>query len=61
MIILITFIETHPATGRKTTLVSHGVDSLTDKVIILPQQTPESMGAVFDPSMGEYILKDPTI
>lgn len=56
MILLITYTETNNRTGRKETLVSHGVNLKTDKAVVLPQETPQSMGARFDRDMGEWLL-----
>lgn len=56
MIIVIANTEKNQKTGRDQIIVSHGIDSDTGRNVILPQETPERLGAVFDPSLGEYIL-----
>ena len=44
-------------TGKERLLVSHGVDTETDKLVILPQVPIEEMsGLQFDPNIGEYVL-----
>jgi len=45
-------------TGRKELLVSHGINADTDSVVILPQIHPHSLGAVFNPVIGEYVIED---
>lgn len=43
-------------TGEKEQLVSHGVDTETDEVVILPQVSPSELGCVYDIELGEYVL-----
>jgi hypothetical protein len=57
MIIVITTREKNPKTGRIEIIVSHGVESGSLKNIVLPNETPASIGAVYDSDLGEYILK----
>jgi hypothetical protein len=57
MIIVICFKERDSKTGRIRTVVSHGVDDHTGRTVILPCDTPEDIGAVFDPSIGEYVVQ----
>lgn len=60
MIIVIANIERNQKTGRDQIIVSHGIDSDTGRNVILPQESPEKIGAVFDVSMGESVItKDP--
>ncbi len=56
MIIVITSKEWDGKTGRMELIVSHGINSTTDKTVILPPETPETLGAVFDSKIGEYVL-----
>lgn len=56
MIVVITNWETNPKTGHKQLIVSHGVDSETLQDIVLPNETPEALGAVFDQNIKEYVL-----
>lgn len=58
MIVVITTKERNPRTGREQVVVSHGIDLATDQTVILPCETPEALGAVFNPEMGEYILSN---
>jgi hypothetical protein len=53
MIILITYHD-----ERKCEIVSHGINEATGKVVILPQETPRTMGAKFEPQIGHWILED---
>ena len=48
--ILITTTEN--INGRKIEIVSHGIDSDTQEDVILPNETPQSMGAVRHPEYG---------
>lgn len=43
-------------TGRKEFVVSHGVDSETGQNVILPTEDPRRLGAIFDSSIGEWVL-----
>ncbi len=45
----------HP-TGDKEFLVSHGIDTETDKLVILPCQPPNQLGAKFNIELGEWYL-----
>lgn len=58
MIIVITELETNPRTGRMERVVSHGVDTRTDRVVVLPPLQPEQIGAIFDQESGEYVLPE---
>ena len=59
MIICITTWERNPRTGKDELIVSHGVDLDTDHAVTLPCQTPQSLGAVFDPELREFVLPTP--
>lgn len=56
MIIVICFKERDPKTGVVRTVISHGVDQATGRTVILPCDAPEDIGAVFDQSLGEYVV-----
>ena len=56
MVIVITTKERSEQTGAIEIIASHGVDSETNKTVILPCSTPERLGAVFDKELGEYVL-----
>ncbi len=58
MIIVITTREKNPKTGRIETIVSHGVESGSLRNVVLPNETPESIGAKFCPAIGEYVLEN---
>lgn len=57
-IILITEMETDPKTGRERLIVSHGINTRTDRVVILPNEPPTTLGATIDPVTGEWTLDD---
>lgn len=56
MIIVITVKEINENTGREHLIVSHGIDKVTGKAVILPCETPAEIGAVFNTDLGEYVL-----
>lgn len=56
-IIVIVVKERNEKTGRIEEIVSHGIDFATDRNIVLPQESPSSVGARFDPDIGEYVIK----
>ena len=56
MFMLITYTERNLRTGRLETLVSHGVDLSTDRVVTLPPESPAALGARFDQNSGEWVL-----
>jgi hypothetical protein len=61
-ILLVTFTEKNPKTGRVETRVSHGVDLGTDRPVVTDNETIdvyERMGARFDKDMGEWVLPSP--
>lgn len=58
MIIVIVTKERNPRTGRTEEIVSHGVDADTGKPVILPCESPQAIGAVFDSEIGEYVLRN---
>ncbi len=55
-IIVITTVERDKRTGRKSPVVSHGIDAGSNNSVPLPCAPPEQLGAVFDPELGEYTL-----
>jgi hypothetical protein len=44
-------------TGNKELLVDYGIDLETDQNVVLPNISPKEIGAVFDETYNEYILK----
>ncbi|MDR5798957.1 MULTISPECIES: hypothetical protein [Caballeronia] len=56
MIIVIVTSERDPKTGRLRRVVSHGVDSQTDRLVVLPCDPPEAIGAVWNADIGEYVI-----
>jgi hypothetical protein len=57
-IMLICTQEVNNRTGRTEIIVSHGIDMNTDKAVVLPGETPQSMGAKYDNTIGEWILSE---
>ena len=55
MILVITNFEKDDM-GKKREFVSHGINLESDRVVVLPQVSPEEI-AVFDLDIGEWILK----
>lgn len=55
MILVITNTEKNDW-GIYDTFVSHGIDLNTGQVVILPQVSPEDVGAEYDPNIGEYVI-----
>lgn len=45
-------------TGKKEFVVSHGVDFVTGKTVILPSEPPHQIGARFSKTLGEWVLLD---
>lgn len=43
-------------TGKKKLVASHGVDIDTDRIVIMPNEHPTQLGAVFDDEYMEYII-----
>lgn len=58
MIIVITTMEKNERNNRMERIISHGIDQSTGKTVILPCEPPETLGAVFNPEIGEYILEE---
>ena len=58
MIVLVTTIEHDEKTKREKLVVSHGVDMLTGKTVILPCDHPKELGARFDTDIREYVIDD---
>jgi|32_taG_2_1085360.scaffolds.fasta_scaffold15099_3 hypothetical protein len=55
-IVLITKRERNPETGRVEEIVSHGMHQGSNRPEILPCETPQSLGAFFCNTMGEWLL-----
>lgn len=55
MIQLITVRERNRRTATMETIVSHGVDTENGEVVILPQDPPAALGAVFNTDHGWHI------
>lgn len=60
MIVVVTTKEKNERTGREELIVSHGVDVDTGRMVILPCEPPQSLGATFDENLGEYVLESPS-
>ena len=60
-IIIVVVKETDPSTNRETLTVSHGIDAVTLKSVILPPVHPDEIGARFDPELREYIVEEPMV
>lgn len=58
MIVLVTTIEHDEKTKKEKLVVSHGVDMLTGKTVILPCDHPKELGARFDTDIREYVIDD---
>lgn len=56
MIIVIATWEVNEKTGKKEYLVSHGIDSFDDHVVILPQVHPSALGATINQDLNEWVL-----
>ena len=57
MIILITHTAFNEKTNKNETLVSHGINYQTDKVIILPCEPINFFpDAEFNQNLGEYVI-----
>lgn len=57
MILVITETEKNDW-GNYSTFASHGIDLSTGQVIILPQISPEALGAEYDYNVGEYVIRE---
>lgn len=44
-------------TGDKEFLVSHGIEEHTDKIVILPCEHPNILGAIYDKKLCEYVIE----
>lgn len=53
MIIVITYIDSED----KKVYVSHGMDTLTDMMVIMPNVPIEWTDAKFDSDIGEYVIE----
>ena len=58
MIVIITTLEKDRKSLYYGKLVaSHGYNTDDDKLVALPCETPESLGAKYDPKIGEWVLE----
>ena len=55
-IMVVVVPERNTKTGRMENIVSHGINMETDKMVIMSGGSPESIGAVFDKAVGEYMI-----
>jgi len=53
--VIIVIVHTERDTSKL--VVSHGVNDVDD-LVVLPQLHPSQIGAVFDPMIGEYVLRE---
>lgn len=44
-------------TGKSEFVVSHGVDYYTGKTVILPNEHPVAIGAVYSREIGEWVVE----
>ena len=60
MIIIMTQKERIGKTNKYEILVSHGINSETDEIIIMPQIPIRNLGGsvIFEPQIGEYVIKN---
>lgn len=60
MIIVMTQKERIGKTNEHEVLVSHGINSETDEIIIMPQIPIRNLSGsvIFDHQIGEYVIKD---
>lgn len=56
MIIVITFSELNKETGVKQPIVSHGINTDNDEIVVLPQVPISEIGARFDAILQEFVL-----
>ena len=54
-IICITYYERNSSNEKKL-LVSHGIDEKTGKTVILPNESPLSLGAKWDFELNEWVI-----
>jgi hypothetical protein len=57
-IIVITTNEVNARTGKMQLIASHGIDERTGRAVILPWEPPDSLGAVYNQEIGEYVIKE---
>lgn len=58
MIIIVTTLE-KDAAGRPRLVASHGVDETTGRSVVLSNDHPCTLGAVFDNDLCEWVIRDP--
>ena len=54
MVIVVTYFDKR----LQKTIVSHGVEVETGKVVIMSPHTPKECGATWDQQLGEWVLND---
>lgn len=57
IIVITCFINENDPWKRKL-VASHGVDEDTGRSVCLPSESPSSLGATFDPEVGEWVLPE---
>ena len=55
MIVLVTHTETD-SRGRTQTIASHGIDLETGRNVVVQQNEPRKLGAIFHQDMGEWVI-----
>lgn len=60
-IMVIVVKEKNHRTGRIEEIVSHGINLDTDQTVIMSGCSPQSVGAVFDVELGEYVIRDKAV
>ncbi len=58
MIVIITEKIRNQRTNSVAVVASHRIDLDTFQNVILPSESPESLGAVFSTDLGEWVLPD---
>lgn len=56
MIIVITTLEQDQDTKMESLVASHGVSADTGRTVILSNEHPSRLGAVFNSRIGEYVI-----
>lgn len=63
MILLITYAEYSEKAGKQISMVSHGIDTETDKTVVLPVETLDYFTrnnlAYYSEEYGGYVLREP--
>lgn len=53
-----TYDDNGVPTGRSEFVTSHGIDTITDEKVILPNVHPVELGAEFDGILEEWIIDE---